>query len=466
MSKSGFERLRSVAAMGLMGVGALMGGSARATTKNIPVSTSRNIGTVKSGIVVSSGRSDQLTTTNGAIISAGPALNVRVSLSYSTITTTTTTWTTDAVDSGLTLAVGGNLFVNPDGDVDVSGDMTTGVTVTSDTVADIVSGIDASVQYYFSPDRPVVRALYTLENTTSSPIDTDLLVLGDIVGDDPLATEGGDNTIDNIDKWYVTSSWSGVALTTSRYGDGATVVPTNAITPGVLPSPLATSGTDNYGLRYAVSVPANGTVRVMVFHEVATPTSAAQLATSAADFESLAAAQSAGLIEGLSDTELSQIVNYGVDTDGDGVFNPDDNCPSTANPGQADADSDGTGDACEAPDTDGDGVVDAEDNCPSTANPDQADADGDGTGDVCEAPDADGDGVVDADDNCPSTANPGQADADSDGTGDVCEAPAEGGGDTVTDGGGSGGGGALSLPALLAGLGFELARRRRTHRPE
>jgi len=75
------------------------------------------------------------------------------------------------------------------------------------------------------------------------------------------------------------------------------------------------------------------------------------------------------------------------------------------------------------PDGDQDGVPDGEDNCPTTANADQEDADNDGIGDACEStlPDADGDGIPDADDNCPDEANPTQTDHDDDGEGDACE---------------------------------------------
>ena len=110
------------------------------------------------------------------------------------------------------------------------------------------------------------------------------------------------------------------------------------------------------------------------------------------------------------------------DFDGDGVASCSDNCPTVANAGQTNSDSDLRGDACDncplvsniaQVDGDGDGVGDACDNCPADFNPLQHDTDSDLRGDAC--------------DNCPQIPNAGQSDVDRDGVGDACDTCAGGG---------------------------------------
>jgi hypothetical protein len=106
------------------------------------------------------------------------------------------------------------------------------------------------------------------------------------------------------------------------------------------------------------------------------------------------------------------------DMDGDGVPNGTDNCNDAANPGQEDFNADDVGDACD--DTDGDGVVDGSDNCVFVINPPQTNADGDSLGDACDS-DRDGDTKPNVVDNCPDVPNPLQEDFNNDGSGDVCD---------------------------------------------
>ena len=96
---------------------------------------------------------------------------------------------------------------------------------------------------------------------------------------------------------------------------------------------------------------------------------------------------------------------FTLDTDGDGVADPLDNCRVDANADQANLDGDGRGDVCDA-DMDVDGVPNGQDAFPR---------------DPAESVDSDADGVGDNRDNCPMAANPSQADGDGDGIGDVCD---------------------------------------------
>lgn len=83
------------------------------------------------------------------------------------------------------------------------------------------------------------------------------------------------------------------------------------------------------------------------------------------------------------------------DTDGDGIYNINDECPRQGDQGYGITD-----DGCPKTDSDSDGVVDSEDECPDTPTGAPVDSNG------CVG-DSDGDGVPDYQDQCPQEGDQG-----------------------------------------------------------
>jgi len=192
---------------------------------------------------------------------------------------------------------------------------------------------------------------------------------------------------------------------------------------------------------------------------------------------------SGGLVgDGNADGFTDNVFNGGLviggvnctDTDGDGVPDSVDNCPTVSNNDQANFDAqygDTMGDACDT-DDDNDGLLDTSepatctapppshpgrldpdcdddlrsdgnldpdsggpilagpDNCIIVANPTQTNTDGDAFGDACDLDD-DNDGISDGTDNCPLVSNTNQANFDQqygDTLGDACDTEDDGDG--------------------------------------
>jgi hypothetical protein len=125
------------------------------------------------------------------------------------------------------------------------------------------------------------------------------------------------------------------------------------------------------------------------------------------------------------------------DTDGDGILDNVDQCPTQAGTIACNGCPQNVCGGCGAPpDGDSDGIPDCQDNCANVPNPDQRDCNGNGIGDACESfADCNGNGVPDScdiaggaadcnangvPDSCELSANP-SLDCDGNGTLDTCE---------------------------------------------
>lgn len=429
---SGFQRLRRGGLPGaalacFAGLGALGGGSARAVSNPQLSSVSRQ--SIASGTGVVSGNwqlyhvhpgsswPSSVATTSGFNLNKTADGNMFRAIGIK-----------DATLDGLgkafdqTMVMGfadGYLFGNPIGDPDITldrvDDAQGGVTLSSPYLVKTRPGLSVRAHYYVPADSMIMRIIYEMRSDfTASAINTRAVLTGNLGSDADTtiqATADGNLQLNDGDLWFITNnnpsagadSVNQPTVTISRFGSDSLVVPVNNLTftPG--------SGMDQFLSAYDISIPYNSTRRLMVF--VALNKSIADAQQQASWFETTlqaasyglpapgagglsSAAPGTGLMAGLSAAEISTILNYAPDGEGDLIPDSVDNCPAVINSNQSNQDGDIAGDACDAfpldptetTDTDGDGVGDNGDNCPRHSNPDQADSDGNGIGNACDEP--------------------------------------------------------------------------------
>lgn len=125
----------------------------------------------------------------------------------------------DAYDVGWQIHVDGVAFAAPGNSAEL-----TGTTLTAGPVA--MSGLEVTVQHYYSTSSAVARILVLLRNPGAAPVAANVQVpvnFGSDSGTVIRATSSGDTTVTTTDRWVVSSDGgpSDPVNTSVMYGPGA-----------------------------------------------------------------------------------------------------------------------------------------------------------------------------------------------------------------------------------------------------
>jgi len=211
----------------------------------------------------------------------------------------------DAFDGFAGITVNGVAFNQPNNMVDfaTTGD---GGFLTTITPADI-GGIDTSLDYFFDDSSPTARVFATFTNNNANAESVEVAYGGDLGSDGNTTLEDtstGDSTFESgLDRWIISSDDGDgdPVLTFVRFGQGGVQVASS--TPEV-----PEGDNDLFADIWTLALNPGETQSLLWYVQLNPSLTLSQAGT--ADFDSLAALSNAGLLAGLTDTQINQAVNW------------------------------------------------------------------------------------------------------------------------------------------------------------
>ena len=223
--------------------------------------------------------------------------------------TTTVGGRTDAFDSFAGITVDGTSFRQPNDEVDLT---TTGDGTFVNTISPVnLGGVSTSLDYFMSASSPTLRVFGTFTNTTGSALTTTVAYGGNLGCDSNCLIEGtstgGGSFNSALDRWFITSDGpadSDPFITFVRFGLGGQVASSTPAVPGT----SSFGSFDNFGDVWTLGLAPGETKSLLWFANFNESLSDGLASTPL--FENLTSLQGAGLLSGLSSTQLNQTVNW------------------------------------------------------------------------------------------------------------------------------------------------------------